>query len=339
MKILISASNMVHINNFHRPYIEKFKENGNEVYILSSGEGADFNIPFKKSVLSLKNLFLVPKIRKIIKNEKFDVVYLHTTLSAFFVRLAMKGLKKRPYVINTVHGYLFSKNTSKIKNTIYLWCEKILKKQTDDIVTMNCEDYKIATENKLCLNKVYSCNGMGVRFPDLPTKERESSQSIKLVFVGEITKRKNQQFLLKALTTLPNHTLTLVGDGKERKNIEKLAEKLGVRDRLNITGFTKNVYEHLLNNDIYVCASQIEGLPFNIMEAMHAGLPIVASKIKGHTDLLPSESLYEYNNEKQFVYLVNNTSTDKITYDTEKYKLENVLDENIKIYTAFINSK
>ena len=63
MKILISASNMVHINNFHRPYIEKFKENGSAVSILANGEGADYNIPFKKSVLSLKNLFLIPKIR------------------------------------------------------------------------------------------------------------------------------------------------------------------------------------------------------------------------------------------------------------------------------------
>ena len=73
MKILITASNMTHINNFHRPYIEKFKQSGNEVYILSNGEGADFNIPFKKSVLSLKNFFLIPKIRKILKKENFDI--------------------------------------------------------------------------------------------------------------------------------------------------------------------------------------------------------------------------------------------------------------------------
>lgn len=339
MKILISASNMMHINNFHRPYIEKFKESGNKVYILSSGEGADFNVPFKKSVLSIKNLFLIPKIRKILKREGFDIVYLHTTLSAFFVRLAMKGLKKRPYVINTVHGYLFSKDTSNIKRVIYLWCEKILRKQTDDIVTMNSEDYKIATENKLCLNKVHSCNGMGVSFPDLPSIEKASSKKTRLVFVGEISKRKNQQFLVKALSKLPNHTLTLVGDGGERKNIEKIAKKLGVLDRLTITGFTKNVYDYLLSSDIYVCASKIEGLPFNIMEAMHSGLPIVASDIKGHRDLLSHNCLYEYNNEEQFVQLINGVAIIKASYDLEKYKFKNVFNENMKIYTTFINSR
>lgn len=332
MKILISASNMVHINNFHIPYIEKFKEKGNSVFILSNGEGADFNIPLKKSVLSIKNLFLVPKIKKILKKEKFDVVYLHTTLAAFFVRLAMKGLKNRPYVVNTVHGYLFSKDTSRIKRSIYLLCEKILKKQTDDILVMNTEDYEIATKNNLCLNKVYFCNGMGVKFPSLPTVEKSSTDKTRLVFVGEISKRKNQVFLVKALEYLPNCTLTLVGDGAERKNIEKLAKKLNVSDRVTITGFTKDVYGHLLDSDIYVCASQIEGLPFNIMEAMHAGLPIVASDIKGNRDLLPNQCLYPFGDIGKFVSKVNSTRTENIQYSIDKYKIENVLEENIGIY-------
>ena len=147
-------------------------------------------------MLSLKNFFLIPKIRKILKKENFDVVYTHTSLSAFFVRIAMKGLKKRPYVINTVHGYLFSKDTSKLKSKVYLLCEKILKKQTDDIVVMNREDYQIATQNKLCLNKVYFCNGMGVKFPELEEISKEKSETVNLTFVGELSNRKNQEFFL-----------------------------------------------------------------------------------------------------------------------------------------------
>ena len=280
MKILICASNMMHIKNFHIPYIEKFRQNGNEVKILSYGEDADFNVPFKKRVLSIKNLILTFKIRKILKKEKFDTVYLHTTLCAFFVRLALKGMKKRPYVVNTVHGYLFSKDTSFLKRKIYLLCEKAVRKQTDDIVVMNREDYGIATKNKLCINKVFFSYGMGITLPTLPSTEKSCSDKTRLVFVGEISKRKNQAFLVNALRRLPDCTLTLVGDGGERKYIEKLSKRLNVSDRLHITGFTKDVYSHILNSDIYVCASEIEGLPFNIMEAMHVGLPIVASDVK-----------------------------------------------------------
>ena len=69
MKILIVASTMVHIKNFHLPYIEEFKRRGHTVLTLANGEEADFNIPFKKKALCLKNLLLVSKIKKILKRE------------------------------------------------------------------------------------------------------------------------------------------------------------------------------------------------------------------------------------------------------------------------------
>ena len=74
------------------------------------------------------------------------------------------------------------------------------------------------------------------------------------------------------------------------------------------------------------------------MEAMYARLPIVATNIKGHKNLLSNSQLYDYNNMEQFVSLVKSTSKEKINYNLEKYKLENVLEENIKIYTAFLNN-
>lgn len=334
MKILIAASNMVHINNFHRPYIDRFVESGYDVKIMASGDGADFNVGFKKHTFSLKNLILSLKIRKIIKREKFDVVYLNTTLAAFFIRLAMLGMKKRPYVVNTVHGYLFDKNTNFLKRKIYLLCEKAVKNVTDDIVVMNEEDLQIAMSNRLCLGGVYKINGMGVDFSKEKTEKIEKSNGkINLVFVGEISKRKNQIFLVRAMKKLPDYfTLTLVGDGAERKKAEKYIRKNSLSDRVKITGFTNDVYTYLSVADIYVSASHIEGLPFNIVEAMRSHLPIVASNIKGQRDLLPADCLYEYGNEDEYIKLVMNKSLAKTSYDVNRYSLGAVLDENMKIY-------
>ena len=332
MKILISASNMVHINNFHLPYIEALKNEGHQVSVLASGEGADFNIAFKKRAFSLKNALLALKIRRIIKKEKFDIIYLHTTLCAFWVRLALKGLKSRPRVVNTVHGYLFGKTSSALHNRIYLACERITRKQTDYIVVMNKEDEIIAKENKLCLNEVYSIDGMGIDFskklisiasPKLPPK--------KLVYVGELNKRKNQIFLVRMLKKIDGASLTLVGDGNQRKAIEKEIKKLGLENRVTITGFTKDIDKYLSQADAYVSASNIEGLPFNILEAMKAGLPIVASKIKGQEDILPEECLYELGNEEDYIKCLE--SITQPSYNIEKYKLDRVLDKNMEIYS------
>lgn len=340
MKILIAASSMVHINNFHRPYIEGFKDKGHDVYIMAKGEGADFNIDFKKSSLSFKNLKLSYKIRDILKREEFDVIYLHTSLAAFWVRMALRGVKKKPYVVNTVHGYLFGKSSGLLHNKLYLACEKLLKNQTNDIIVMNKEDYEIATSNKLCRGNVYFSNGMGVDFKGCHTKEEKPNENkTSLVFVGEISKRKNQLFLVKAMKHLPDYTLTLVGDGDEREKIEDYIKKEGLEKNVFITGFTKRAYEYILGCDIYVSASKIEGLPFNIMEAMYLKKPIVASNIKGHCDLLSNGSLYSLDNLEEYIELLKSTKIQSIDYDMAKYSLENAYSENMGIYLSMLQEK
>lgn len=334
MKILIAASNMVHINNFHRPYIERFREMGHDVYVMAKGEGADFDVPFEKQSLSFSNLKLSYKIRDILKREAFDVIYLHTSLAAFWLRMALRKVKKKPYVINTVHGYLFGDNSGKVHNMLYLFCEKLLKKQTDDIVVMNKEDYDIAIKNKLCKGRIYLTSGMGVNFKrESGTPIKRNDGKISLMYVGEISKRKNQIFLVKAMKHLENYTLTLVGDGDGRREIEEFISKNGLEGRVFITGFTKQVYEYIAGCDIYVSASSIEGLPFNVMEAMYLGKPIVASDIKGQNDLLPSNSLYTFNDMEEYVRLVKNKKIGSVNYDIERYSLVRAVEENMKIYT------
>jgi len=334
MKILIAASNMVHINNFHRPYIEHFEKMGHHVYVMARGEGADFDVPFKKRSLSFSNYRLSYKIRSILKKEEFDVIYLHTSLAAFWVRMALRGVKKKPYVVNTVHGYLFGQNSGWLHNKLYLFCEKLLKKQTDDILVMNKEDYEIAVKNKLCKGQVYLMNGMGVNFKtEEVTPIKRNDGKISLMYVGEISKRKNQIFLVQAMKKLEDYTLTLVGDGDGREEIERFVQKNGLGDRVFITGFTKQVYEYIAGCDIYVSASSIEGLPFNIMEAMYLKKPIVASDIKGQSDLLPRDSLYPFNNMEKYIQLVLDKQIGEVDYDIRQFSLSSAIKDNMEIYT------
>ena len=342
MKILLVASNMVHIKNFHLPYVKAFNDAGHDVRVMASAEGADFNIPFKKKAFSFRNFCLSFKIRKILKREKFDAVLMHTTLAAFWTRFAMIGLKNRPVTVNTVHGYLFSKDSSMLKRKAYLFAEKLMRKRTDYILVMNQEDLEIAKRNKLCKKEVHFINGMGVRLERVEGFEKESydgADTLRLVYVGEISKRKNQLFLVKALEYLPNATLTLVGDGDQRGVIEDYATEHGVLDRLEITGFTKNVGAHICNADVYTSASTIEGLPFNIIEAMATKIPVLASDIKGQNDLLPGDCLYELNNMDAFVEAIKSISLAPRSYDIEKYKVENVLSENVRLYLDLIKNE
>ena len=99
------------------------------------------------------------------------------------------------------------------------------------------------------------------------------------------------------MTRLPERVkLALPGQGVLREECMALAEELGVAGRVLFPGQVQ-MAQWYGAADLAVSASRSEGLPFNIMEAMYCGLPVVASRVKGHTDLLEESGaglLYPY---------------------------------------------
>jgi glycosyltransferase involved in cell wall biosynthesis len=97
--------------------------------------------------------------------------------------------------------------------------------------------------------------------------------------LGRLTDQKGYERLVRALPQLPEAILVLVGDGPERETLQGLAADLGVAQRLRITGWTSDARGYLPTFDIFALPSSWEGMPLSILEAMHAGLPVVASEV------------------------------------------------------------
>lgn len=97
--------------------------------------------------------------------------------------------------------------------------------------------------------------------------------------LGRLTEQKGYDVLVRALQMLPTAKLVLVGDGPQREQLQVLAAELGVTDRLRITGWVSDARAHLEEFDIFALPSRWEGMPLGILEAMHAGLPVLASDV------------------------------------------------------------
>ncbi|AGX45168.1 glycosyltransferase [Clostridium saccharobutylicum] len=367
-KILFVASTLSHIENFHMPYIKYFKEHGYNVHVIGKANNKSelkcidkiIPVPFQKNMFSIKNFSNAIKISKIIKSENYDIISLHTTLAAFFTRLGiMLSFNKPNLVINTVHGYLFDNNSSFIKKIIMVMAEKITKCVTDTIIVMNRDDYKIAQKHKLYRNNIYSIDGMGINLSSyspisyedkiaLRKKHHFSINDFFLIYVAEFSKRKNQKFIINTVDKLvkdgyTNIKLLLLGDGILLDELKTYTKELGINNNVFFIGYTKDTCTYYQMADICVSSSRIEGLPFNIMEAMCVGLPIVASNVKGHKDLvIPNENgfLFEYDNDSEFYtyiktiydskeiqYKMSNKSLDLV----ENYSINNILPKTINI--------
>lgn len=113
-----------------------------------------------------------------------------------------------------------------------------------------------------------------------------------LVYMGRVSYEKSIDQVLKAFKLVvkkePQTTLMIVGDGPERKNLEELAAKLGVKNKVIFTGLLRgeNLVRALQASDVFVTASKSENMPLSVLEAMSCGLPFVAAAEKGLVELI-----------------------------------------------------
>ncbi|MCG5434122.1 glycosyltransferase family 4 protein [Mycobacterium sp. MYCO198283] len=110
----------------------------------------------------------------------------------------------------------------------------------------------------------------------------------RVVFVGRLHPQKGVDTAVRALPMLPGVTLVLAGDGPDRAELARLAQRLGVADRVEFLGFVPHdrVPQLLADADLFVMPSQYEELGTAIVEAMASGVPVVASNIGGIPQLV-----------------------------------------------------
>lgn len=361
-KILFVASTTSHIINFHLPYLKKFKDLGWQVDVVANRQEpimhADntYALNITKKILSRGNLEAICELSRIIKKEEYDIISVHTTLAAVITRLAaLKARNKKSKIVNTVHGFLFCKNQPFYKNAIYFTVEVMLAPLCNKILTMNREDFEIASKYMKSKDGVYNIPGIGIELEKINIKQckvEKNTDCIVMIYIAEFSNRKNQEFIIRALKKAvhkwPKLQLIFLGSGKTLEACKKLSNNLGVSEHIQFLGYVDNPYDYLRVSDIAVSSSISEGLPFNIMEAMNSGLPILASRVKGHTDLIEEGKngyLFELDQEGEFLEKLDllceseemRLQQGKVNKKkVQSYKLEVVLPQVMKQYQEYI---
>lgn len=305
-RVLMTASRLSHITNFHLSYIEAFKASGFDVDILGEGEqkkiaSADkiHYLPFDKSLMSLRNFKTMRGICRILERENYDLILSNSTLAGFLTRMAKKYVsEKRGRLIHISHGYLFSEKTSPLKKTLYITAERLCRRQTDLLLVMNREDLSLARNYDLA-EKIGFIRGMGIELPEpssllLREEIRRrcgfSENEIVAIYPAEFSRRKNQLYLIESLEAvlkeIPSVRLLLAGEGDLLKTCKEKIKVLGLEESILCPGHLQGIREWIFAADFAVSAAKSEGLPFNIMEAMSLGVPVLASSVKGHQDLI-----------------------------------------------------
>lgn len=366
MKKVLFVSHVANFIKFNRPFINWFKEQGWEVHYASLGEETidccdkTFDVCFERSVFHKDNITAYKQLKKVIDDGKYDIIHCHTPIGAALTRLASRNARKKgTKVIYTAHGFAFWKGVSKKDWLIYYNAEKLFSRYTDILVLINKEDYETAVSRKFPVGKIYKIDGVGVdtdKFKPVSYAEKKEMRDLLgiptddflFVYAAEFIPRKNHAFLLIALNKLRveglNIRFAFLGQGKLFEEMKAEAEELEVEDYVQFFGYRRDAERFYAAADMVAAPGSQEGLPVHLMEAMASGLPIIATSIRGHVDLIENERnglLYEYNDIDAFCEAVKQLVNDEKLRekfgknnieDVKKYSVENAVSNMADIY-------
>lgn len=311
----------------------------------------------KRTKNALINLLFILEMKKYLEKNSFTTVHFNSS-NALIGAIGAKLSKNKPKIIFTFRGLsLVDQNyTSKIfpKILFYLYF-KILLKFVDNQIYVSQENQKYCQKIGLAKNDSTIYNGLPILdFLNKETARKQLSAICKqdlsnnfiIGSIGRLAYQKNYEFLIKVTLEIlkinPLTKIIIIGEGSEREKYSNLINQFGLENQILLMGDEPDAYRYLKAFDVFALTSRYEGMSITLIEAMQAGLPILASNVGGAQEMLNNEKMiYEMDNQKEFLDRLNTLICDESTrkdislqakVESQKFDIKNTIDSYLKIY-------
>jgi glycosyltransferase involved in cell wall biosynthesis len=217
---------------------------------------------------------LIPKLRP-------DVVHAHSSFAGAAARVAAH--RCRIPCAYTVHGFGFKPQARRGVRQAAWVAEVLLAPWTSHMICVSQHEASLARKLPFA-PKALSVVANGL--PDVPERAAPSAEPAGVITVARLAAPKRPDLLLQALSLLPHPPATqVVGDGPERALLEAQAARLGLR-QVAFPGSVGDVAQRLAAHSIFVLLSDHEGMPISVIEAMRAGMAIIATRLPGIEEMV-----------------------------------------------------
>jgi len=219
-------------------------------------------------------------IRRLLQTLQPSLLHLHSSKAGILGRVA--GYLGKIPTIYTAHGWAFAEGASLKQKILSLPLEAAVARLGGHIITVSHYDYELALQYRVASPRQMTVVHNGI--PDIGYRANPGKPAVpRIVMVARFSYQKDHGLLLKALSRLQREAwqLDFVGDGPLLASVSRLANELGIGERVRFLGARSDIPEILAGSDIFVLTSRYEGFPISILEAMRAGLPVVASDVGG----------------------------------------------------------
>lgn len=258
-----------------------------------------------RAVHPWRDLLAVWQLVRLVRSQSPDLIHAHTAKAGMLARIA--GRLTRTPTVYTAHCWSFMAAGSALARCLSLWLERVIRRFGQAVIDVSQSSFEMAERRRVALggNHLVIWNGLpdnslraspGRGAPTGPCQpgnardelaSAEASGVVEIVMVARFAPQKDHELLLEALSLLPHGwRCSFVGSGPEQGRVEARAHALGLRERVCFLGDRGDVSEILARSHLFVLSTKYEGLPISIIEAMRAGLPVIATGVDGCGELV-----------------------------------------------------
>jgi glycosyltransferase involved in cell wall biosynthesis len=253
----------------------------------------------RRNVDPLGGLITLVKLYRLMRRQKPHIVHTHTATAGLLGRLAAK-LAGVPVILHTFHGHVLRGYFGPLRSKALVWVERFLACLSDCIVTVSegqrreLAGYGVAPPEKITvvplgfeLEHLLTCQSHRGEL----RRELDLADDHKLVgIVARLVPIKNHHLFLQAAKVVaeavPQARFLVVGDGELREELKAYVCDLGLDERAFFTGWRRDLPRLYADLDVVALTSINEGTPVSLIEAMAAGVPVVATAVGGVPDVV-----------------------------------------------------
>lgn len=268
-------------------------DQGHEVSVLAGGSGPLFDQLETNGLPTRRLRFLDSRIRPWseirawreishhLQELRPELLSTHSSKAGILGRLVARNM---PFpTIHTAHGWAFASNKGWFARQIFEGLERFVAPFGDAVIAVSDHDRQEAIRARIRPGLEVTTVRNGV--PDGPAdwRARPAASPVRIVKVARWSGQKDHRTFLSALARLQDldWSAEIIGGGTKSAQLQALAVASGPEDRIEFSGECHDVAARLARSKIFVLSTHFEGLPRSILEAMRAGLPVVASRVGG----------------------------------------------------------
>lgn len=286
----------------------------------------------------IKIIGIVIYLRKFLHKSNPDIVHINSSVAGLAGSVACK-LAKKKYVF-TAHGWPFNENRNILVRFILRLCMMLVVKMSYRTIAVSQNIIESLTKIKSIRNKMQVIyNGIKkTEFKILPKLSSGSKNKVlHIVSVGELHPSKNHISVIRILNYIKDIHYHIIGTGKLEEKIKKEIEKNKLEKRVTMHGHIKSANLILPQFDMFILPSRTEALGYVVLEALQAGLPVVARSVGGVPEIIKDLDYAKlYTHDNQLISILSEWRPEVKKWADKRFEYENMITETKNLYLSML---